>query len=47
MHDLKLERFYQIGKTYNDLVTLPDGPVKPLPCAGSRTRRLIFMTAGC
>lgn len=47
MHDLKLERFYQIGKTYNDLVTLPDGLSKPLPRAGSRTRRLIFMTAGC
>jgi hypothetical protein len=24
MHDLKLERFYQIGKTVNDLVNLPD-----------------------
>jgi cytochrome c peroxidase len=35
MHDLKLERFYQIGRTYNDLVTLPDGPSKPSPCAGS------------
>ncbi len=34
MHDLKLERFYQIGKTYNDLVTLPDGPIKTFTLRG-------------
>jgi cytochrome c peroxidase len=34
MHDLKLERFYQIGKTANDLVTLPDGPIKTLTLRG-------------
>jgi cytochrome c peroxidase len=34
MHDLRLERFYQIGKTYNDLVTLPDGPIKTFTLRG-------------
>jgi cytochrome c peroxidase len=34
MHDLKLERFYQVGKTYNDLVTLPDGPIKTFTLRG-------------
>jgi cytochrome c peroxidase len=34
MHDLKLERFYQIGKTYNDFVTLPDGPIKTFTLRG-------------
>ncbi|HEY2859095.1 MAG TPA: hypothetical protein VGJ21_11815 [Terracidiphilus sp.] len=34
MHDLKLERFYQIGKTYNDLVMLPDGPIKTFTLRG-------------
>jgi cytochrome c peroxidase len=34
MHDLKLERFYQIGKTYNDFVTLPDGPIKTFALRG-------------
>jgi len=28
MHDLKLERFYQIGQTVNGQVMLPDGPIK-------------------
>lgn len=34
MHDLKLERFYQVGKTYNDFVTLPDGPIKTFTLRG-------------
>lgn len=34
MHDLKLERFYQIGQTVNDLVTLPDGPIKTFTLRG-------------
>ena len=34
MHDLKLERFYQIDKTYNDLVMLPDGPIKTFTLRG-------------
>ncbi len=34
MHDLKLERFYQAGKTYNDFVTLPDGPIKTFTLRG-------------
>jgi len=34
MHDLKLERFYQIGKTANDLVNLPDGPIKTFTLRG-------------
>jgi cytochrome c peroxidase len=34
MHDLKLERFYQIGKTYNDLEALPDGPIKTFTLRG-------------
>jgi len=34
MHDLKLERFYQIGQTANDLVMLPDGPIKTLTLRG-------------
>jgi cytochrome c peroxidase len=34
MHDLKLERFYQIGTTANDLVTLPDGPIKTFTLRG-------------
>jgi cytochrome c peroxidase len=34
MHDLKLERFYQIGQTFNDLVTLPDGPIKTFTLRG-------------
>jgi cytochrome c peroxidase len=34
MHDLKLERFYQIGQTVNGLVTLPDGPIKTFTLRG-------------
>ncbi|YBV94513.1 cytochrome B6 (plasmid) [Phyllobacteriaceae bacterium JZ32] len=34
MHDLKLERFYKIGQTFNDLVTLPDGPIKTFTLRG-------------
>jgi cytochrome c peroxidase len=34
MHDLQLERFYRIGGTYNDLVTLPDGPIKTFTLRG-------------
>ncbi|MFL6578273.1 MAG: cytochrome B6, partial [Povalibacter sp.] len=34
MHDLKLERFYKIGETVNDLVELPDGPIKTFTLRG-------------
>jgi cytochrome c peroxidase len=34
MHDLKLERFYEIGQTFNDMVTLPDGPIKTFTLRG-------------
>ena len=34
MHDLKLERFYEAGKTSNDLVMLPDGPIKTFTLRG-------------
>ncbi len=34
MHDLHLERFYQIGQTANDMVMLPDGPIKTLTLRG-------------
>jgi cytochrome c peroxidase len=34
MHDLKLERFYRVGETVNDLVMLPDGPIKTLTLRG-------------
>jgi cytochrome c peroxidase len=34
MHDLKLERFYQVGKASNDLVMLPDGPIKTFTLRG-------------
>ncbi len=34
MHDLKLERFYRIGQTMNDLVMLPDGPIKTFTLRG-------------
>ena len=34
MHDLKLERFYQIGETENGLVMLPDGPIKTFTLRG-------------
>ncbi|WP_085025994.1 cytochrome B6 [Ensifer aridi] len=34
MHDLKLERFYKIGQTANDLVMSPDGPIKTFTLRG-------------
>lgn len=34
MHDLKLERFYKVGETRNDLVLLPDGPIKTFTLRG-------------
>ncbi len=34
MHDLKLERFYEPGKTVNGLVVLPDGPIKTFTLRG-------------
>ncbi|AVA24896.1 cytochrome B6 [Rhizobium sp. NXC24] len=34
MHDLKLERFYAVGKTVNDFVALPDGPIKTFTLRG-------------
>ena len=34
MHDLKLERFYRVGETVNDLVALPDGPIKTFTLRG-------------
>ena len=34
MHDLKLERFYEIGQTVNGLVTLPDGAIKTFTLRG-------------
>jgi cytochrome c peroxidase len=34
MHDLKLERFYEIGHTVNDLVMLPDGAIKTFTLRG-------------
>ena len=34
MHDLKLERFYDIGQTRNGLVMLPDGPIKTFTLRG-------------
>jgi cytochrome c peroxidase len=34
MHDLKLERFYQVGQTTNGLVELPDGPIKTFTLRG-------------
>jgi cytochrome c peroxidase len=34
MHDLKLERFYMTGKTTNDLVLIPDGPIKTFTLRG-------------
>jgi cytochrome c peroxidase len=42
IHDLKLQRFFKIGQTVNDLVELPDGPIKEprFVCEpGRRTRR--------
>ncbi|MDW6021059.1 cytochrome B6 [Mesorhizobium sp. BAC0120] len=34
MHDLKLERFYKIGQTFNDMVAIPDGPIKTFTLRG-------------
>ncbi|MBV9375917.1 MAG: cytochrome B6 [Alphaproteobacteria bacterium] len=34
MHDLKLERFYEVGHTVNGLVQLPDGPIKTFTLRG-------------
>jgi cytochrome c peroxidase len=34
MHDLKLERFYKTGATVNDMVLLPDGPIKTFTLRG-------------
>jgi len=34
MHDLKLERFYEPGRTVNGLVMLPDGPIKTFTLRG-------------
>ena len=34
MHDLKLERFYAPGETVNDMVLLPDGPIKTFTLRG-------------
>jgi cytochrome c peroxidase len=34
MHDLKLERFYKIGETSNDLVMIPDGSIKTFTVRG-------------
>lgn len=34
MHDLRLERFFAPGETVNDLVMLPDGPIKTFTLRG-------------
>jgi cytochrome c peroxidase len=34
MHDLKLERFYAVGHTFNDQVAIPDGPIKTFTLRG-------------
>ena len=34
MHDLKLERFYRVGEVSNDLVAIPDGPIKTFTLRG-------------
>jgi cytochrome c peroxidase len=34
MHDLKLERFYKVGQTSNDMVAIPDGPIKTFTLRG-------------
>jgi cytochrome c peroxidase len=34
MHDLKLERFYEVGPVGNDLVAVPDGPIKTFTLRG-------------
>ena len=45
MHDLKLERFYKVGQTSNDMVAIPDGPIKTFTLRGIKDSRHIFMTA--
>jgi cytochrome c peroxidase len=34
VHDLKLERFYKPGQTFNDMVELPEGPIKTFTLRG-------------
>ncbi|MDR6306508.1 cytochrome c peroxidase [Nitrobacter vulgaris] len=34
MHDLQLERFYKVGQTSNDMVAIPDGPIKTFTLRG-------------
>ncbi|MER9332249.1 cytochrome B6 [Mesorhizobium sp. M0488] len=34
MHDLKLERFYKVGQTFNDQIAIPDGPIKTFTLRG-------------
>jgi cytochrome c peroxidase len=34
MHDLRLERFYEPGKTINGLSIAPDGPIKTFTLRG-------------
>jgi cytochrome c peroxidase len=34
MHDLKLERFYEPGRVFNDQAALPDGPIKTFTLRG-------------
>jgi cytochrome c peroxidase len=34
MQDLKLERFYEVGTVVNDMVILPDGPIKTFTLRG-------------
>ncbi|MCP2000846.1 cytochrome B6 [Nitrobacter winogradskyi] len=34
MHDLKLERFYKVRQTINDMVAIPDGPIKTFTLRG-------------
>jgi cytochrome c peroxidase len=34
MHDLKVERFYEIGQVFNDFVAIPDGPIKTFTLRG-------------
>jgi cytochrome c peroxidase len=34
MHDLKLERFYATGEAANNLVLIPDGPIKTFTLRG-------------
>jgi cytochrome c peroxidase len=34
MHDLKAERFYEVGKNINGLIVVPDGPIKTFTLRG-------------